>query len=86
MQVFHFNGAAPITKYSKVLTTAPINWIRWDKANHLYALSTEWQVVRVHDHADEHCRGSGLSLHSQRPGRIVCGAQVELLVRSARVR
>ena len=38
---------------------------------------TGWQVVRVHDHADEHCCGTGLSLHSQRPGRIVCGAEVE---------
>ena len=40
LQVFHFNGAAPITKYSKVLTTGQISWIRWDKANHLYALGT----------------------------------------------
>ena len=40
LQVFHFNGAAPITKYSKVLTTGLISWIRWDKANHLYALGT----------------------------------------------
>jgi 6-phosphogluconolactonase (cycloisomerase 2 family) len=38
LQVFHFNGAAPITKYSQVLTTGLITWIRWDKANHLYAL------------------------------------------------
>ena len=30
LQVFHFNGANPITSYSKVLTTAPINAIRWD--------------------------------------------------------
>ena len=40
LQVFHFNGAAPITKYSKVLTTGLISWIRWDKTNHLYALGT----------------------------------------------
>ena len=40
LQVVHFNGAAPITKYSKVLTTGQISWIRWDKANHLYALGT----------------------------------------------
>jgi hypothetical protein len=40
LQVFHFNGGAPITRYSKVLTTNQVNWIRWDKANHLYALST----------------------------------------------
>jgi hypothetical protein len=39
LQVFHFNGANPITSFSKVLTTAPIDAIRWDKNNHLYALS-----------------------------------------------
>ena len=40
LQVFHFNGGAPITRYSNVLTSAQINWVRWDKAHHLYALST----------------------------------------------
>jgi Big-like domain-containing protein len=40
LQVFHFNGANPITSYSRVLTTAPISEIRWDKNNHLYALSS----------------------------------------------
>jgi hypothetical protein len=44
LQVFHFNGAAPITRYSKVLTTDQVNWIRWDKANHLYALSTSGKL------------------------------------------
>ena len=39
LQVFHFNGANPITSLSKVLTTAPIDTIRWDSNNHLYALS-----------------------------------------------
>ena len=39
LQVFHFNGANPITSFSKVLTTAPIDSIRWDNSNHLYALS-----------------------------------------------
>jgi hypothetical protein len=28
LQVFHFNGGAPITRYSKVLTTNQVNWIR----------------------------------------------------------
>jgi hypothetical protein len=39
LQVFHFNGANPITAYSGILTTAPINEIHWDSNNHLYALS-----------------------------------------------
>jgi hypothetical protein len=39
LQVFHFNGGNPITSFSGVLTTAPINAIEWDGNNHLYALS-----------------------------------------------
>jgi len=39
LQVFHFNGAAPITPYSKVLTSAAITEMHWDNNNHLYALS-----------------------------------------------
>ena len=40
VQVFHFNGAAPITSYSLLLTTDPISFIHWDDNNHLYALSS----------------------------------------------
>jgi hypothetical protein len=39
LQVFRFNGANPVTAYSGVLTTAPIDAIHWDNNNHLYALS-----------------------------------------------
>jgi hypothetical protein len=37
LQVFHFNGASPITAYSDLLTTDPIQHIAWDNENHLYA-------------------------------------------------
>lgn len=39
-QVFHFNGADPITKYTGVLHSSE-NFLEfgWDKSNHLYALS-----------------------------------------------
>jgi hypothetical protein len=40
LQVYHFNGATPITPYSGTLTSSPISWIHWDNANHLYALSS----------------------------------------------
>jgi len=39
LEVFHFNGGNPITSYSGVLTTAPIDEIRWDNNNHLFAVS-----------------------------------------------
>jgi hypothetical protein len=41
LQVFHFNGANPVTPYSGVLTTDRINRIHWDNNNHLFALSTK---------------------------------------------
>jgi hypothetical protein len=39
LQVFHFNGASPITKYTGLLTTDEIDQVFWDNDNHLYALS-----------------------------------------------
>jgi hypothetical protein len=39
LQVFHFNGAAPITHYTGLLTKDPINQMFWDNANHLYAIT-----------------------------------------------
>lgn len=39
LQVFHFNGANPITKYTGLLTKDPISQFFWDKSNHLYAIS-----------------------------------------------
>ena len=39
LQLFHFNGAAPITPYSAVLTMDSIIRIHWDNNNHLFALS-----------------------------------------------
>jgi hypothetical protein len=48
LQVFHFNGANPITPYSSVLTTAPINQIHWDNSNHLYALSDSTNKLYVY--------------------------------------
>jgi hypothetical protein len=39
LEVFHFNGANPITKYTGRLTSDNIVQVFWDNANHLYALS-----------------------------------------------
>jgi hypothetical protein len=40
LEVYHYNGAKPLTKYTGLLTTANIAQVFWDNANHLYALST----------------------------------------------
>lgn len=39
LQIFHFNGASPITNYTERLTSDPINQMFWDNNNHLYAIS-----------------------------------------------
>jgi hypothetical protein len=39
LQVFHFNGADPITRYTGLLTNEEISQISWDNDNHLYAIS-----------------------------------------------
>ena len=40
LQIFHFNGANPATVDTGALTTDAIYQVFWDKANHLYAVST----------------------------------------------
>jgi hypothetical protein len=39
LEVFHFNGADPITHYTELLSSADVNQIFWDNNNHLYAIS-----------------------------------------------
>ena len=39
LQIFHFNGANPITRYTGLLTKSEIDQMFWDDDNHLYALS-----------------------------------------------
>lgn len=46
--VVHFNGAAPMTHYSGVLTSDGIQAIRWDNNNHLYALSDHARKLHVY--------------------------------------
>jgi hypothetical protein len=38
LQLFHFNGASPITKYTGLLVSGPVSMTYWDNANHLYVL------------------------------------------------
>jgi WD40 repeat protein len=40
LQVFHFNGANPVTRFTGLLATGQVDHIFWDNANHLYAIST----------------------------------------------
>ena len=39
LQIFHFNGSDPITRYTGLLTTDDVSQLFWDNDNHLYAIS-----------------------------------------------
>jgi hypothetical protein len=39
LQIFHFNGAEPVTAYGGLLTTDEVDQISWDTQNRLYAIS-----------------------------------------------
>jgi hypothetical protein len=39
LQIFHFNGANPITRFTGLLTRNEVDQLFWDNANHLYAIS-----------------------------------------------
>ncbi len=40
LQLFHFNGANPVTRFTSLIATGQVDHIFWDNANHLYAIST----------------------------------------------
>lgn len=39
IEIYKFNGAAPLRLYKTLLSGTPIDGIAWDKSNHLYAIS-----------------------------------------------
>jgi 6-phosphogluconolactonase (cycloisomerase 2 family) len=38
VQIFHFNGGKPITRYTGLLTTEEVDQVFWDSNGHLYAI------------------------------------------------
>ncbi len=47
LQIFHFNGANPITHYTGLIARNQIDQIFWDNDNHLYAISRSANKVFV---------------------------------------
>lgn len=39
IEIYNFNGAAPLTLYKTLLTGTPIDQVAWDSSNHMYAIS-----------------------------------------------
>jgi hypothetical protein len=38
LQLFHFNGANPLTRFTALLPTGEIDQLAWDSDDHLYAI------------------------------------------------
>jgi hypothetical protein len=67
LQVFHFNGANPVTSYTPLLTTDPIGQMFWDNDNHLYAISqlgNKLHVFNITPNAYHEAPGSPYSITS----------------------
>ena len=47
LQVFHFNGAYPITAYTGLMSVSEMDQLAWDNSNHLYAISTSANKLAV---------------------------------------
>lgn len=45
LKIYHFNGAKPITPYSKGLESARIDQLAWDNSNHLFAIGVNSRLL-----------------------------------------
>jgi hypothetical protein len=48
LQIFHFNGANPITPYTGLLGVGEFDQFRWDNYNHLYAINSNTGHLHVY--------------------------------------
>lgn len=67
LQVLHMNGANPVTGYTPLLTSDPIDRMFWDNNNHLYAISkktNKLHVFTVTDTAYQEAAGSPYAISS----------------------
>jgi hypothetical protein len=47
IEIYNFNGAAPLTLYKTLLIDTPIDQVAWDSSNHLYAISESINTLYV---------------------------------------
>lgn len=47
IELYNFNGSAPLTRYESLLSGTPIDQVQWDTSNHLYAISKAKNMVYV---------------------------------------
>lgn len=47
IELYRFNGSAPLTKYETLLSDTPIDQVAWDTSNHMYAISKANNMLYV---------------------------------------
>jgi hypothetical protein len=47
IQIYNFNGAAPLTAYKTLLNGTPIDQVGWDSSSHMYAISQSTNTLYV---------------------------------------
>jgi hypothetical protein len=48
IEIYNFNGAAPLTPNTALLSGTPIDQVAWDSSNHLYAISQSTNTLYVY--------------------------------------
>lgn len=48
IEIYNFNGPAPLTLKTRLLTGTPIDEVQWDTSNHMYAISTHTNTLYVY--------------------------------------
>lgn len=76
LQIFHFNGAAPITNYSVLSSTTDIDQVHWDNNNHLYVLSDGLYVYTITPTSISEVPGSPFKVSGEEVALIVVPKEV----------
>jgi hypothetical protein len=74
LQVFHFNGSDPITRYTGLLNKNDVDQVFWDNDNHLYAISQSAGKLFVFTvTSTSYCQAPGSPYGITNPQSIVVG-------------
>ena len=77
LQIFHYNGASPVTHFTDLLTTDTINQVFWDNNNHLYALSVNGNLYVFTAAPNTVTQAPGSPYHLANPRNIIVSARTD---------
>ena len=81
LEIFHFNGGNPVTKYKTLLPAFNVAQILWDNNNHMYVIGKDRcrrrQAVCLYRHPDQRHGSARLTLLHSESGEHNCSAPLE---------